>query len=105
MLTQGAGEVNVKGAMDLAKVIDSSALLGTFWATYQPNPYSYVGGNYVAWSQQIVWGSHIVWGNSLFYHELAWETSSPWGVLDSTHIVWGNVGSGAHRVGQPRGVG
>ena len=91
VLTQGAGEVNVKGAMDLAKVIDSTALLGMFWATYQPNPYSYVGGNYVAWSQQIVWGSHIVWGNSLFYHELAWETSSPWGVLDSTHIVWGNV--------------
>jgi serine protease AprX len=90
-LTQGAGEVNVKGAMDLAKVIDSSNLLGMFWATSQPYPYSYVGGSYVAWSQQIVWGSHIVWGNSLFYHELAWETSSPWGVLDSTHIVWGNV--------------
>jgi serine protease AprX len=91
LLTQGAGEVNVKGATDLARIIDSSSLLGMFWASSQPSPYSSVGGVYTAWSQQIVWGSHIVWGNSLFYHELAWETSSPWGVLDSTHIVWGNV--------------
>ena len=91
LLTQGAGEVNVKGALDLAKNIDASDLLGTYWMTYQPAPISNVGGSYVTWSQHLVWGSHIVWGNSIFYHELAWETSSPWGVLDATHIVWGNV--------------
>src|SRR5262245_10858747 len=91
LLTQGAGEVNVKGATDLAKIIDPSDLLGTFWASYQPNPGSVLGGAYITWSPQIVWGSHIVWGNSLYYHELGWETSSLWGVLDYTHIVWGNV--------------
>ena len=91
LLTQGAGELNVKGAMDLAKYIDAADPLGTYWMTYQPAPYSYLGGNYVTWSQHLVWGSHIVWGNSLYYHELGWEASSPWGILDSTHIVWGNV--------------
>ena len=91
LLTQGAGEVNVKGAMELAKYIDASDPLGSYWMTYQPSPYSYIGGSYVTWSQHLVWGSHIVWGNSLFYHELGWDTSSPWGVLDATHIVWGNV--------------
>src|SRR5206468_12248351 len=87
VLTQGTGEVNVKGALDLAKSIDSTDLLGTYWMTLQPAPYSYLAGSYVTWSQHLVWGSHIVWSNSLFYHELAWETSSPWGVVDSTHIV------------------
>ena len=91
LLTQGTGEINVKGAIDLAKSMDAGIPLGGYWMTYQPPPYSYLAGGYVMWSQQIVWGSHIVWGNSVFYHEAGWETSSPWGVLDSTHIVWGNV--------------
>ena len=91
LLTQGAGEVNVRGALDLAKVIDPSTLIGLPWMTYQPWPYSSIGGSNVAWSQQIVWGSHIVWGNALLYHDLAWDAASPWGVLDATHIVWGNV--------------
>jgi serine protease AprX len=91
LLTQGAGEVNVRGAVDLAKIIDPSALIGLSWTTYQPWPFSTIGGSNVAWSQQIVWGSHIVWGNALFYHDVAWDAASPWGVLDATHIVWGNV--------------
>jgi serine protease AprX len=89
-LTQGAGEINADGAIDLAQLVDPSRPLGMTWIPSQPWPYSVFGGQYEAWSQHLVWGTHLVWGNSLFYHERGWDASSAWGV-QVNHLVWGNL--------------
>ena len=89
-LTQGAGEINADGAIDLAQLVDPSRPLGMTWINSQPWPYSVFSGQYEAWSQHLVWGNHLVWGSSLFYHERGWDASSSWGVQVS-HLVWGNL--------------
>jgi serine protease AprX len=91
VLTEGAGEINVSGALSLARYIDTSTPLGGYWMTYQPQPMSYIAGDIQLWSQHLVWGSHLVWGNSLFFHELGWEASSTWGAVGSTYIAWGSI--------------
>jgi hypothetical protein len=90
-LTQGAGEVNAHGAVRLAQSVDALRDIGSSWAVSVPAPYSTVGGQQLAWSQHIVWGSHLVWGSALFFHESAWDASTPWGILDPAHIVWGSI--------------
>jgi hypothetical protein len=90
-LTQGMGEINARGAMDLAKSINASARLGSYWMTSLPSPVLIGGGGFAMWSQRLVWGSHLVWGSAIYFHELGWDVASPWGVLDATHIVWGSV--------------
>jgi serine protease AprX len=91
VLTQGTGEINAKGAVDLAKSINASLRVGSYWAGFVPYPLLFTGGTFSTWSQQLVWGSHLVWGSSIFFHEAGWDAASPWGVIDGTHIVWGTV--------------
>jgi serine protease AprX len=78
-LTEGAGFINVAGAVDLA----------TYFATAQPwqrYPNSY------SWSRQIIWGNHRVVNGAITPAANAFKTTTVWGAEreeDGDNIVWG----------------
>jgi hypothetical protein len=80
-LTQGAGFLNTKGAVDLAK----------FFATAQAgNLYPHA----LPWSRKIIWGNHRIGGGVIKPNAPAWKLGVTWGAArsaDGHDIVWGTV--------------
>lgn len=78
-LTEGAGFLNTRGAVDLAR----------YFATAQP------GQRYPAsplWSQQIIWGNYRLGGGALSPTANAFAAGTVWGAAraeDGDNIVWG----------------
>jgi serine protease AprX len=66
-LTQGAGFLNAKGAVDLAR----------YFAAPQDTPYPVTDG----WSRSLIWGSRRLHGGRLTPDRNAWSTSVMWGAL------------------------
>jgi serine protease AprX len=85
-LAQGAGAINVAGALSLTQggLTDPSANTNAISA---PAPYTTIGASTYVWNQTIVWGNTIIWGNSLPADEFAWSPDVVWG----STIVWGNA--------------
>jgi serine protease AprX len=83
-LTQGAGFLDARGAVDLARYFQSPATV--------PYPFS------ATWSRQLLWGNHQVRGGILTPAALAWGSDVPWGAAatsDGTPISWGVLCSSA----------
>jgi serine protease AprX len=85
-LAQGAGLVNARGALRLARFFASpeAAPLGS--------PVDTVAGAAVPWSRHLIWGNHRVTGGVPLPGSSAWSTSVTWG--DSVTpagqpITWG----------------
>jgi serine protease AprX len=81
-LTQGAGFLNAKGAVELA------AYLAAPGTTAYPST--------TDWSLHIVWGNHIVSGGTLTADANAWATNVTWGATTTPGgqtIVWGVIDS------------
>ncbi len=80
-LTQGAGFLNTKGAVDLA----------VYFKTAQPGqPYPHPS----EWSQKINWGSHRITHGVIKPSANAWKTGVVWGApktATSQNIVWGTL--------------
>jgi serine protease AprX len=77
-LTQGAGFLNAKGAVELARTLAASN------AEYPST---------ADWSTQIVWGNRLIQGGQLAADENAWWTSTTWGAsvsADGNEITWGS---------------
>jgi serine protease AprX len=78
-LTQGAGFINTKGAVDLAR----------FFKTAQP------GQRYPSarpWSKQLLWGNHRISKGVIKPNAPAWKLGVVWGAaksLTGANIVWG----------------
>jgi serine protease AprX len=78
-LTQGAGFLNAKGAVELARHLAASD------DTEYPST--------ADWSTQIVWGNRLIQGGQLAADENAWWTSTTWGARlspDGAEITWGS---------------
>jgi serine protease AprX len=78
-LTQGAGFLNAKGAVELARHLAASD------GTEYPST--------ADWSAQIVWGNRLIQGGQLAANENAWWTSTTWGARvspDGDAIRWGS---------------
>jgi hypothetical protein len=90
-LRKGAGALNLKGAVALARTIDTSAPVGAPWLSSSPVPWTRIGGEDLAWSQSITWGTHIIWGTTVGTNEVAWSSHIIWGtdVAWGSHIIWG----------------
>jgi serine protease AprX len=77
-LTQGAGFLNARGAVELAQYLDDPA-----------------GHAYPAtddWSAQIIWGNHVASGGRFTANANAWSTAVTWGdglTRDGQRITWG----------------
>jgi serine protease AprX len=80
-LTQGAGFLNAKGAVELARHLAASD-------DNDDNGFPSTAG----WSTQIVWGNRLIQGGQLRTDENAWWTSTTWGAsvsADGDEIQWG----------------
>ena len=80
-LTQGAGGINVAGALDLAQSIDTSVPEGDPWIAEPYTPSTTIDGVTYPWSNAIVWGDGIIWGDNII-----WSNAIVWG----DGIIWGN---------------
>src|SRR5207247_1254694 len=56
-LRKGAGSLNTKGAIDLARAIDTSSDSGSWWLDWTPSPWTKIDGDTLTWNQAIIWGS------------------------------------------------
>ena len=76
-LTQGAGFLNARGAVDLARYLTSSS---TGWYPTPPE-----------WSRQIVWGKHRVQGGYLTSDANAWSNDVVGGqtTAGAQNVTWG----------------
>ena len=78
-LTQGAGYLNARGAVDLARYLGG---------TSNP-PYPDTTG----WSESLIWGNRLVEGGRLTANANAWSTDVTWGAsstADGRAVSWGD---------------
>ena len=93
-LTEGAGFLNARGAVELAqKVASGGATLDASAPQDDPTP----------WSRHVIWGNSVVSGDALGAG--AWATDVTWGadagkisstVADVVNLVWGAACGGAN---------
>ncbi|HEV3061676.1 MAG TPA: S8 family peptidase [Vicinamibacterales bacterium] len=90
-LTQGAGELNAAGALDLARAIDTRQPVGWYWWTTAVSPLTTVAGEAWTWAQHLLWRTQTIWGPSVDTNQTAWLLSTAWGADNTwdSHIVWG----------------
>jgi serine protease AprX len=82
-LTQGAGFLNAKGAIELAR------FFAVPW-TDRPSDTS--------WSRQLVWGNRRVWGGVLTPSANAWAATVQWGderTPEGADVTWGEIPAGS----------
>jgi serine protease AprX len=80
-LTMGAGFLNAKGAVDLAKYLKAPAPNSTYPSR-------------AAWSKTIIWGNHKVKRGVIKPAGSAWAVSTVWGSAsdaEGDNIVWGTA--------------
>src|SRR5207253_2488714 len=68
-LAFGAGEINMVGAMDLARAVNPSAGIGQYWLTNPTlfaTPYNAINGYSALWGQTIVWADSLRGGQNNF---------------------------------------
>jgi len=89
-LTQGAGEINAAGAIELGHAIDTSREIGTRWISSSVPAISTIGGERYYWSQRIVYGDKVLQGDPIWTNNVVWSTGVVWGTLaDDDNVVWG----------------
>jgi serine protease AprX len=90
-LRKGAGALNAKGAIDLARTIDTSTAAGRWWLTSTPNPWTTISGETLLWNKGVIWGNAIIWGTTVNVNERAWGSAIIWGTDTSwsSAIIWG----------------
>ena len=82
-LTQGAGFLNARGAVELAAYLAGS----------RSAPLPSMAG----WSRQLIWGNHLVAGGLLTASANAWPTNVTWGAAltkNGANVTWGVLGDG-----------
>ena len=92
-LRQGSGALNVGGAIELARSIDTSTPVGAWWLASGVSTSTTIDGVSLAWAQNIVWGSNIVWGTTVFWNAPQWALNIVWGSIatEGDNIVWGTM--------------
>ena len=90
-LTQGTGEINAAGAITLARAIDTSRPVGSWWLATSVSSTSTIGKTPYAWASDILWGENILWGESIYWNAPSWGQNILWGenVVWSGNILWG----------------
>ena len=95
VLTQGAGAMNIGGAITLADAINPNVRRGRNWITHP-----ITAANHDASGQQITWGQRIIYGDRFIrpryaqIHLLRWDDEIVW-AYDALkdNIVWGDAGN------------
>ena len=87
-MTQGAGELNVAGAVRLAKLINASAAPNTRWlkGRSRPTRADMLFGEISYWGRATIWASTMHVGQDVYMNLAQWQDSIVWGFADN--IVW-----------------
>jgi subtilisin family serine protease len=93
-LTQGAGFLNARGAVQLAQSIVPGAVVEQT-ASHDPT----------RWSAHVIWGNHRIGGGELRVNASAWRTDVVWGSTrtpEGRAVAWGKTcGADADALGTP----
>ena len=100
-LTQGAGFLNTRGAVELAlSMADGSSLAPLSTSAIPARP------DQTPWSNHVIWGNQLITGVQIDAAADAWRTDVMWGTAqaldaagESDNIVWGTDCGGADCVG------
>ena len=92
VLTQGAGALNLVGAMTLAKAINPAAPRGTNWIKYAIAAQNRdEHGLTIKWGQRIIYGDRFMRARYAQYHLFRWDDDIVWAYdAIADNIVWGN---------------
>jgi len=93
LFEQGAGMLNVEGAVRLARSLSPYACTlpvgQTLASSGLPTPQSTIAGETVAWSQGLIWGLGMLRGDAIFTsQQSAFAQSLIWGV-NGAGLIWG----------------
>jgi serine protease AprX len=92
VMTQGAGQLNVAGAVRLAKLVVPSATVGKRWVKGSRKMIAadLLFGETAYWGRALVAGGTMKAGsNALYMHLAQWADNMLWGMLFNDNIVWG----------------
>jgi serine protease AprX len=85
LLSQGAGMLNTRGAVRLARFFASpTTSLGSMGDSIQDD--------WIPWSRHIIWGNYRLTGGMPLPGSNAWSVNQRWGALDTpagARVVWG----------------
>jgi len=88
ILKQGAGALNIRGALKLASVINPSAPYGSNWITSAISAENRDGnGRRIIWGQRIIYGDRFIQPQYAQVHLRRWSDDFVWAW---DNIVWGN---------------
>jgi serine protease AprX len=90
VMTQGAGQINVPGAVRLAKLVDTRQDYEKRWVKGSRRPVGadLLFGESAFWGRAILWGTQVKAGtNSLFVRLQLWDDNIVWGYFFD-NIVW-----------------
>jgi serine protease AprX len=89
VMTQGAGQVNLAGAVRFARLIIADRPYDALWvkANRKPIRTDHLFGEKVFWGQAITWGQRLGPTNAVFMRLAMWDDNIVWGFDDN--IVWG----------------
>ncbi len=92
VLTQGAGALNIPGALTLADAINPNARRGTNWIRHRLTAANVdANGQLIAWGQRIIYGDRFVRPRYAQVHLLRWDDDIVWAYdAIADNIVWGD---------------
>jgi subtilisin family serine protease len=89
VMNQGAGEVNMPGAVRLATLINPNAAPGTNWlkTPKKATRADLLFGESVTWGRATIWGDKVHVGQSVYMKLAQWDDNIVWSFNEN--IVWG----------------
>jgi len=88
VMTQGAGEINIAGAVRLAELINPRGAPNRRWlkTNTKPTRADLLFGEVAAWGRATIWGDHVYGGQNIYMNLAQWNDAIIWGF--SNNIVW-----------------
>lgn len=90
-LTQGAGYLNVPGAVETAAKINASAPTGAYWLNANLSGATLIQSETIPWGRTLFWANRRAGGDTISYHQFAWGSNVAWGESGtwSSNVAWG----------------
>lgn len=95
VLTQGAGALNIGGAVTLAGAIDPAVRRGRNWITHPITAANHdASGQLITWGQRIIYGDRFLQARYAQVHLARWDDDAVW-AYDTLkdNVAWGGAGN------------
>jgi subtilisin family serine protease len=91
VMSQGAGEINVAGAVRFAKMVYANQTYDKRWVKSARKPVAadLLFGETAFWGRAIIWGQDVKAStNALYVRSQLWDDNIVWGMFMDDNIVW-----------------